>query len=145
MNQPNAAVRLTEPAIVDLRSLFRRDPQIARRCLSKILLLERSPEAGEPLLGGLIRFRRLTISGHRIVWRVTASEAEGTVIDIAEVRATGARADAEVYAELNRRSQLLGDTYEAQSLRDMVSIVGRLSENFERSAPPPSSASRNGW
>jgi mRNA interferase RelE/StbE len=80
-------VRLTEPAIDDLHALARKDPQIVRWCLKKMLLLERDPMAGEPLLGGLIGFRRLVVSDRhwRIVWRVVEDDASGTLVDIAEV------------------------------------------------------------
>lgn len=138
MNQPAAWVRLTEPAIDDLRGPFRRDPQIVRWCMKKMLLLERDPQAGEPLLGGLVGFRKLVVSDRhwRIVWRVTVGEAGGTVIDIAEVWAAGARADAEVYAEMNRRLEALGDTPETRSLKDVVATLGRLAEQFDIAAEP---------
>ncbi len=71
-DQPRAYVRLTEPAVEDLARLVRLDPQVARQALKKMILLERDPEAGEPLLGALIGFRKLIVGDRhwRIVWRV---------------------------------------------------------------------------
>ena len=43
---PRAVVRLTEDAIADLHRLHRKDPQIVRWAFKKMLLLERSVEAG---------------------------------------------------------------------------------------------------
>ena len=54
---PPAYVRLTEPAIDDLRRLQRADPQVVRWALKKMLLLERNPNAGAPLLGALVGYR----------------------------------------------------------------------------------------
>lgn len=65
---PRALVRLTEPAVDDLRELYRKDPQIVRWCFKKMLLLESSPEAGEPLVGGLIGFRKLVVGDRD--WRI---------------------------------------------------------------------------
>lgn len=140
MSDPRAWVRLTEPAIDDLRGLFRRDPQIVRWCVKKMLLLERDPQAGEPLLGGLVGFRKLVVSDRhwRIVWRVTVGRAGRTVIDIAEVWAAGARADAEVYAEMSRRLQSLGDDPETRSLKDVVATLGRLAGQFDVATEPSS-------
>ncbi len=52
-----AYVRLIDPAVEDLARLVRLDPQVLRQVLKKLLLLERNPEAGEPLLGALVGFR----------------------------------------------------------------------------------------
>ena len=53
-------VRFTDPAFEDLRVMARKgDPQVVRAALKKCLLLERDPEAGEPLKGGLIGYRKL--------------------------------------------------------------------------------------
>lgn len=138
MSRPRTWVRLTAPAVDDLRGLYRRDPQIVRWCLKKMLLLERDPQAGEPLLGGLVGFRKLVVSDRhwRIIWRVTVDESGGTVVDIAEVWAAGARADAEVYAEMKQRLDSLGDAPETRSLKEVVATLGRLSEQFDIAAEP---------
>ena len=123
----HAYVRLTAPAFNDLETLLKKDPQIVRWALKKMLLLERNPEAGEPLLGQLIGWRKLTVGDRdwRVVWRVT-TDAEGAVtITIAEVWAVGARSDAEVYAEMNDRVAAAGQSPTALALTEVIQILGR--------------------
>ncbi len=43
-------VRLTEDAVADLQRLEKKSPQIVRDVFAKMLLLEPSNQAGEPLL-----------------------------------------------------------------------------------------------
>jgi mRNA interferase RelE/StbE len=59
------------------------------------------------------------------VWRVTTDEDANTVIEIAEVWAVGARADAEVYAEMNDRIAALGDNPTTQALSSVIAQLGR--------------------
>lgn len=61
-------VRLTDPAVDDLAGLMRKDPKIARWALKKMIQLETDPEAGQPLVGALIGWRKLTV-GNRD-WRI---------------------------------------------------------------------------
>lgn len=102
---PTAYVRFTEAAVEDLRTLQRRDPQIVRQVLKKCLLLERDPQAGDPLLGDLIGYRKLVVGNRdwRLVWRVTEDDSGGVSVDIAEVWAAGARSDDEIYREMSER------------------------------------------
>jgi mRNA interferase RelE/StbE len=125
--QPSAYVRLTEPAVDDLVGLARLDPNVARQALKKMILLERDPRAGEPLLGALIGFRKLTVGDRhwRVVWRVTADERGHDVVEIAEVWAAGARSDGDVYAEMNERVERLADTPETHALADVIHLLGR--------------------
>ena len=138
MSDRGAWVRLTAPAVDDLHALMRRDPQIVRWCLKKMLLLERNPRAGEPLLGGLIGFRKLTVSDRhwRIVWRDATDEVGGHVIEVAEVWAAGARADAEVYAEMNRRLAALGDSPQTRPLQHVIEALGRIAGGLGARAEP---------
>ncbi len=73
---PRARVRLTRDAEKDLLRLVKKDPQIVRNVLKKMLLLQYSPEAGEPLLGKLIGFRKLTVGNrtYRSAWRHTVDD-----------------------------------------------------------------------
>ncbi|MBY0175076.1 type II toxin-antitoxin system RelE/ParE family toxin [Curtobacterium herbarum] len=133
-------VRLTDDAVADVVRLHRKDPAIVRTLVRKMLLLERSPEAGEPLLGALVGFRKLTAGNRdwRIVWRVTEDDQHTPVLDIAEVWAAGARSDGEVYAELTRRvgrAQHDGDV-RVRALASVVQEMGRLWEGVEP-APEP--------
>ena len=135
---PRAYVRLTEPAAADLRALYKRDPQIVRWCFEKMLLLERSPLAGEPLVGGLIGYRKLTVSKRdwRIIWRVVADDAGGVTVDIAEVWAAGARADSEVYAEMTARVASLGSSPKAAPLYEVLASMGRLFTDINPTPEP---------
>jgi mRNA interferase RelE/StbE len=137
-DQPRAYVRLTEPAVEDLARLVRLDPQIARQALKKMILLERDPEAGEPLLGTLIGFRKLVVGDRhwRIVWRVTADDSGRDVVEIAEVWAAGARSDGEVYAEMTERVEQLPDTPQTQALADVIHALGRSAGDISATRQP---------
>lgn len=126
-------MRLTDPAVSDLQVLLRKDPQIVRWALKKMLLLERDPEAGEPLLGNLIGWRKLTVGDRdwRIVWRVATDETGATAITISEVWAVGARADAEVYAEMNDRVAAIGATPATQALSSVIEMLGRHAQRAD--------------
>ncbi len=136
--QPRAYVRLTEPAVADLERLVGVDPQIVRWALKKMLLLERDPDAGRPLLGDLIGWRKLVVGDRdwRIVWRVTTDDLGNRVIDIAEVWAVGARADAEVYAEMNDRIASLGDSPVTQALSEVIQRLGRAAGRVTAATEP---------
>lgn len=125
--EPRARVRLIDPALDDLRHLLSKDPQIARDVLKKMLLLEQSPLAGEPLLGELAGFRKLRAGNRhwRIVWRVTEDDLGATEIEIAKVWAAGARADGEVYDEMRRRLAALDDPATVRPLAEVVEMLGR--------------------
>jgi mRNA interferase RelE/StbE len=135
-----AYVRLTEPAVEDLTQLVRRDPQVARQALKKMILLERDPEAGEPLLGALIGFHKLTVGDRhwRIVWRATTDDRGRDVVEIAEVWAAGARSDGEVYAEMNTRVGQLPDTPQTQALTDVIHTLGRAAGDVTAARHPMS-------
>jgi len=133
-----AYVRLTAPAVDDLRALTRSDPQIVRRALKKMLLLERDPHAGRPLLGSLVGWRKLTVGDRdwRIVWRVTTDEEGVTVVEIAEVWAVGARADAEVYAEMERRVAAVAETPTTTALNEVIALLGRAARGAVAAVEP---------
>jgi mRNA interferase RelE/StbE len=125
--KPRAFVRLIDPAISDLRRLAALDPQIVRWSLKNMLLLERDPNAGRPLLGELIGWRKLVVRGRdwRIVWQVTTDIAGNEIVEITEVWAIGARADAEVYAELRARVKALEPTAPTTALAEVIRLLGR--------------------
>ena len=134
-NGPRAYVRLTAPALGDLEGLVKKDPQIVRWALKKMLLLERNPEAGEPLLGQLIGWRKLTVGDRdwRVVWRV--STEDGAIhVTIAEVWAVGARTNAEVYAEMNTRIAAAGQQPSTLALAEVVELLGRHAVRDDLSA-----------
>jgi mRNA interferase RelE/StbE len=87
MSHPRAQVRLIEPAAHDLTMLVRSDPQIVRQVLKRLLYIERNPTVGDPLLGDLIGYRKLTVGDRhwRIIWRVVTDSNGDLVVEIAEV------------------------------------------------------------
>ena len=113
-------VRFTDAAIEDLEALQRKDPQRVRQVLKKCLLLERDPEAGQPLLGELIGYRKLVVGNRdwRPVWRVT----EDGDIEIAEVWRVGARSDDEIYNEMTARVAALPPTPMTKALFETVEV-----------------------
>lgn len=138
MTGPLAYVRLTDPAVDDLAQLLRHDPQILRAVFKKLLLLERDPRAGEPLLGALVGWRKLVVGDRhwRIVWRVTADERGTTVLEIAEVWAIGARADREVYDEVASRLASMPDSPVTRALTEVVELLGRQSWHIAPASEP---------
>ncbi|WP_207345587.1 type II toxin-antitoxin system RelE/ParE family toxin [Arthrobacter sp. E3] len=140
-------VRLTEDAIADLHRLAKKDPHIVRTVFKKMLLLERSTNAGEPLMGALIGFRKLVVGDRdwRIVWRVTG-DADGTpILDIFEVWAVGARSESEIYEELKARFSQIGDNPKLQPLKDVITQMGRLYESVVAAPEPLRESSMPEW
>ena len=125
--EQRAYVRLTSPAVADLHALLRKDPQIVRWALKKMLLLERDPHAGEPLLGHLVGWRKLTVGDRnwRVIWRVSTDKTGAVTVTISEVWAVGARSDAAVYAEMTERIADLGPNPTTQALSSVIDMLGR--------------------
>jgi mRNA interferase RelE/StbE len=98
-------LRFTEGAIDDLVALQKKNRPALQWAVKKFVLIERNPEAGAPLGGGLHGFRKLTVGNRdwRIIWRVSYEQNGDAIVDVGEIWAVGARKDAEVYAEMNRR------------------------------------------
>lgn len=140
-------VRLTEDAVSDLHRLHKKDPQIVRAVLKKILLLEKSPEAGEPLLGALVGFRKLVVGDRdwRIVWRITEDACGMPILDISEIWAVGARSDGEVYDELTSRVTRMGNNPKIRPLKDVIIQMGRLYDSVEATAEPDHTSALPEW
>ena len=140
-------VRLTEDAVSDLYRLHKKDPQIVRTVLKKMLLLEKSPKAGEPLLGALVGFRKLVAGNRdwRIVWRITEDASGIPILDISEVWAVGARSESEVYKELTSRVARIGDDPELQPLKEVLNQMGRLYGRVETTAEPSAKSTLPEW
>ena len=146
--EQRAYVRLTDPAVSDLHALLKKDPQIVRWALKKMLLLERDPQAGEPLLGQLIGWRKLTVGDRdwRVVWRVSSDETGTVTITVSEVWAVGARSDAEVYAEMTERVAALGPTPATQALSSVIEMLGRRAQRPDiQAATEPTHDPVPGW
>ena len=132
-------VRLTSDAVADLdRLLSRGDPQVVRWALKKMIHLQQDPEAGRALLGGLMGWRKMTVGDRdwRLVWRVTHDDAGAAVVDVAEIWAFGGRSDAEVYEEMQRRIATAPQTPQTKALADVMSTLGKLSDDLQ-AVPEP--------
>ncbi|PJJ45833.1 mRNA interferase RelE/StbE [Glutamicibacter mysorens] len=140
-------VRLTEDAVADLHRLHKIDPQIVRAVFKKMLLLEKSPEADEPLLGALVGFRKLVVGDRdwRIVWRITEDASGTPMLDISEIWAVGARSDGEVYDELTSRVARMGNNPKIRPLKDVIVQMGRLYESVEATAGPDRTSPLPEW
>jgi mRNA interferase RelE/StbE len=122
-------VQFTDPAFEDLQVIARKkDPQVVRAALKECLLLERDPEAGEPLKGGLIGYRKLVVGDRdwRIIWRVTHDDTGVIIVDVAEIWAVGARSDADVYDELAQRVKVMGREPHTMPLAEAIDALGKL-------------------
>lgn len=128
----SVVVRLTEPAFDDLRTLVRVDPQIVRWALKKMLHLEKNPEAGEPLRGALIGWRKLIVGDRdwRVVWRVLHDEDGKVIVDVAEVWAVGARSDSAVYAEMTERAKNLPKNPSTLALAEVIERLGKTASGL---------------
>ncbi|HQZ86649.1 MAG TPA: type II toxin-antitoxin system RelE/ParE family toxin [Actinomycetota bacterium] len=135
---PGCVVRLTNGALNDLRNLFKADPQIVRWALKKMIHLERDPNAGEPLLGGLIGYRKITVGDRdwRVVWRVEQDEVGDYLIEVAEVWAVGYRKDSRVYAEISQRITHAGPTPKTQALSEVLELFTNQSRDLTATPQP---------
>jgi mRNA interferase RelE/StbE len=113
-----AEVRFLDAAIEDLARL---SPDTTLRVFKKLLLLEKDPEAGQPLGGPLTGYRKLVV-GNRD-WRIVYRNTHDGHVEICEVWAVGARADDEVYREAAARIATLAPSPTAHAL---AQVLGRL-------------------
>lgn len=135
---PGCVVRLTNGAVDDLQSLFKADPQIVRWALKKMIQLERDPNAGDPLLGGLIGYRKITVGDRdwRVVWRVEQDEVGDYLIEVAEVWAVGYRKDSEVYAEISQRIAHAGSTPKTKALSEVLELFAKQARDLTATPEP---------
>lgn len=135
---PGCVVRLTNGALDDLQNLFKADPQIVRWALRKMIQLERDPNAGELLLGGLIGYRKITVGDRdwRVVWRVERDEVGDYLVEVAEAWAVGYRKDSEVYAEISQRITQAGPTPKTQALSEVLEIFAKQSRDLTATQEP---------
>lgn len=115
-------IAFTDAAIDDLRRI---GPSAVPKVLKKVLLLLDSPRAGYPLGGDLTGFRKLVVG--RNTWRIVYRLVDDKTIEICEIWAVGARADAEIYTEATVRVQgAAGQRTEFRRLADVIERLGRL-------------------
>ena len=131
-------MRLTDDAVEDLKTLFKADPQIVRWALKKMIQLERDPNAGDPLLGGLIGYRKITIGDRdwRVVWRVIQDEAGDFRVEVAEIWAVGYRKDSEVYAEIKQRVANVGSSVKTKALTEVLELFAKQARDLTATAEP---------
>jgi mRNA interferase RelE/StbE len=111
-----------DAALDDLRRI---GPDAVPKVLKKILILLDSPTAGHPLGGELTGFRKLVVGKN--TWRVVYRVRQDKVVEICEIRAIGARADAQVYAEASARAmEAAGRHPEFRKLAEVIERLGRL-------------------
>ena len=130
-----------------MKDLLLADPQIVRWALKKMIHLEKNPEAGEPLHGALIGWRKLVVGDRdwRVVWRVTHDEQGAIVVDVAEVWAIGARSDASVYAEMTERARSLPSGPSTLALAEVIERLGRTGSGLSARDEPSSTSELPGW
>jgi len=126
-------VRFIDAAIDDLRALNKKDPQILGQIFKKLVLLEISSDAGQPLAGPLSAYRKLTVGNRtwRIIWRLLKESNGQMVIEIAEVWAIGARSDDEIYKEMKRRLSKAKPSPATKSLEQVIEILDRSRKKQE--------------
>ena len=131
-------MRLTDDAVEDLQGLFKADPQIVRWALKKMIQLERDPNAGDPLLGGLIGYRKITVGDRdwRVVWRVEQDAVGDYLIEVAEVWAVGYRKDSEVYTEIRQRIADAGSTPKTRALSEVLELFAKQARDLTATPEP---------
>lgn len=137
-NVPGCVVRLTDDAVEDLQTLFKADPQIVRWALKKMIQLERDPNAGDPLLGGLIGYRKITVGNRdwRVVWRVVQDDAGDFRVEVAEVWAVGYRKDSEVYREIKQRVADAGSAPMTKALTEVLELFAKQAVDLTATPEP---------
>lgn len=120
-------ISFTDDAIDDLRRI---GPASVPRVLKKLLILLTDPKAGYPLGGELTGYRKLVVG--RNTWRIVYRVTDEGAIEICEVWAIGARADAEVYAKASARVREASVRPPALiRLADAIERLGALAGNVE--------------
>ncbi|MFI5957753.1 type II toxin-antitoxin system RelE/ParE family toxin [Cryptosporangium sp. NPDC051539] len=127
-----ASITFTDDALDDLRRI---GPDAVPKVLKKILLLADDAEADYPLGGDLTGFRKLVVGRNtwRVVYRITADKT----IEICEIWAIGARADAEVYREATTRLHRAAETQpHLVALAQVIDRLGKLAGDLVQEQAP---------
>jgi len=130
-------IRFTNAAFEDLVALQKKNRPALKWAMKKFLLIERNPEAGAPLGGGLHGYRKLTVGDRdwRIVWRVTFDDTGYLIVDVGEIWAVGARKDSEVYDEMRRRVAALPEGPQTKTFEEVLAMLEASLTKKRRPAP----------
>ena len=130
-------LRFTDAAIDDLVALQKKKNPALKWAMKNFLLIERNPEAGALLGGGLHGYRKLTVSDRdwRIVWRVTFDDTGQLIVDIGEIWAVGARKDSEVYTEMRQRVAALPKGPQTKTFEEVLALLEASLSKKRRPAP----------
>jgi mRNA interferase RelE/StbE len=125
-----------------LVALQKKNRPALKWAMKKFLLIERNPEAGAPLGGGLHGYRKLTVGDRdwRIVWRVTFDDTGHLIVDVGEIWAVGARKDSEVYDEMRRRVAALPEGPQTKTFEEVLAMLEASLTRRRRPAPSPPTA-----
>jgi mRNA interferase RelE/StbE len=124
-------ITFTDAALDDLHRI---GPDAVPKVLKKLLILLTDPKAGFPLGGDLTGYRKLVVG--RNTWRIVYRLVDDSAIEICEVWAVGARADAEVYAEASARvREAARDKPEFVRLAEVVERLGKLADGISIEQP----------
>ncbi|MBB6629744.1 hypothetical protein H5V45_20675 [Nocardioides sp. KIGAM211] len=88
--------------------------------------------AGDPLLGGLIGYRKITVGDRdwRVVWRVVRDDTGDYLIEVSGVWAVGYRKGSEVYAEIRQRVSISGASPQTKALSDVLELFAKQARNL---------------
>jgi mRNA interferase RelE/StbE len=110
------SIEFVDAAFADVVDLT---PDVQRKVLKKLLLLEENLQAGEPLGNkrgmNLVGLRKLVV-GNR-TWRIIYKESGTTTAIVWVVRG---RSDEECYRETQRRLESLGDNPSTRGLHELL-------------------------
>jgi mRNA interferase RelE/StbE len=120
-----------------LVALQKKNRPALKWAMKEFLLIERNPEAGAPLGGGLHGYRKLTVGDRdwRIVWRVTFDDTGHLIVDVGEIWAVGARKDSEVYTEMRRRVAALPEGPQTKIFEEVLALLEASLTKKRRPAP----------
>jgi mRNA interferase RelE/StbE len=124
-NAHHTELRFTDAAIDDLVALQKKNRPALQWAMKKFLLIERNPEAGAPLGGGLHGYRKLTVGDRdwRVVWRVTFDDSGRLIVDVGEIWAVGARKESEVYDEMRQRVAALPKGPQTKTFEEVLAML----------------------
>jgi len=141
-----AYIRLTDLAIEDLKAILKLDRSVLEMVLTKMLILELNPLAGEPLLGELMNWRKLTVGDRhwRIIWIPKRNTLGEQVVEIAQVWAVGARSDAQIYEEMKQRIESAPSSPRTTSLSEVLEhFAGKVGDVV--ATPEPADQPAPAW